>query len=436
MSKLLTSCMLGLLLNLSASGQSLERFYDRSTLQEWKLYYDTVFNDIYRNSILPVLTQEERRALRSVKIDCPLFGEQGTFFDFYASPAWGVRLSALSLRFWGDLALAYSWLSVHNYSVATIWQYIAMLRYHGFDGSPLPRPLDVLIPEGVDVRSDPKVVARAEQIIAGTFVFILGHELGHLYHGIEELPDDAAQASALSIQRETQADEFALSLMYRLRVVPIGIEFWFQSASCWASDVENTTHPLNGNRIKAAAEFIEMNKDEFSEFQTDPAAAKQVLAFICTELGKIGDGLKDFHEVLRRQAPYTTVDMVAPRREDVFRISGHSSENVGPFIGNYSGVVTSPTDPLDPFEAPFSMEVNPSEHGGGVLIGKWTLGNRQGVLSGYVSGNEFNFEWGDDIGRPIGKGSFSTSDNGNTFKGTWGNGESASGAANINGQRK
>lgn len=434
MIKLLWVCTLVILLNTPTTGQSFRTFYEHDTLYTvWKPYYDIVFNDIFKNSILPILTQEERDALESVKITCPLFGLKSSLFDFHASPDWGVKMSTLSLRFWGDLALAYSWLSVNNYSQSTIWQYIAMLRHHDFAGEPLPRPLDVLIPNDVDVRADYRVVARAEQIITSTFIFLLGHELGHLYHGLSPLEGNQYTISSLSRKREAQADAFALGLMYRLRLIPIGVEFWFHSVSCWQSDDENTSHPLNKDRIASVADFIKLNAEEFAELQNDPAKAKQQLLSIGKELENLTGGMDGFHETMISMGRNTTVEMLVPRKEVVYTMSGDiSSENDKAFIGSYVGVVRSAANPSDPFEIPISFDLNVSDRGG--IIGSWTYGNRSGSLTGNIFGDKFYFELNDDIGL-IGKGTLSTEDNGKTVKGTIGSGPSMAGAGIISAHR-
>ena len=433
MSKSLACLILALFLSTTCTGQSFRTFYDRNTLNEWQPYYETVFNDIFKNSILPILTEDEWKALESAKISCPHFGLNGTLFDFYASPDFGVKLSTLSLRFWGDLSLAYSWLSVNDYSLSTIWQYLAMLRHHDFGGEALPRPLDVLIPSGVDVRADSRVVARAEQIIKSTFVFLLCHELGHLYHGLTPLEGDQKEIAALSKKREAQADAFALGLMYRLRLVPIGIEFWFHTAACWQSDEENTTHPLNKDRIAAVTEFMKLNTEEFAETQGHPARAKEQLVFICKQLEMLADSMSGFHEMMTNVGRNSVVRMLAPRKGEVYVMSDDShAENTGPFIGKYVGVVRSASNPSDPYEIPISFHLNAADRGG--IVGSWTYGNRSGSLTGSITGDKFQFELSDDIG-PIGKGFLTTEDNGSTVNGTIGNGASMTGAGLIRAHR-
>src|SRR5688572_21276513 len=81
--------------------------YDDATLKKWQPSFEEDILWNFKNAILPKLTPEEKAVLRNVKIEVPLRGKERGVFEFYASGT-TVTMPALSLRFFGDLSIAYA----------------------------------------------------------------------------------------------------------------------------------------------------------------------------------------------------------------------------------------------------------------------------------------------------------------------------------------
>ena len=222
---------------------------DRQTLQYWGERYKVSTGKILGRLVAPALLSEERRALGTVQMSYPMPGEAplaNAPFGYYSISGYGggqVVFPVLSLKFLDDLCTAYALLEVHGYSLETISDYIAMLKYNQNLRS-LPPVLPTLgIP--VDALSE----AEVEELARGHFVtaraFILAHELGHLrFHH-----------RGSSIASEKQADAFAADVMERTTLPPLGIMVFFMADAQMADypPSPDETHPLSADRLRVLA---------------------------------------------------------------------------------------------------------------------------------------------------------------------------------------
>ncbi|HYN64102.1 MAG TPA: hypothetical protein VES36_05810, partial [Candidatus Limnocylindrales bacterium] len=199
-----------LLLPADAGAQGWAGFYDRKTLVYWQGQTPPGIEENFRDVVWPKLTLDEKRTLGRVALDFPLEDTQHPM-NFYAVASGGkktITLPVSSLRFLGDIALAYAWLNASGYSIDPVTDYLAMLKYQWPDGlaGRRYRPREALgIPD--DATSNARVDSQFQRIFGTAIVFVLGHELGHLYHqhGTNVSPER-------SRQQEEEADRFGMEL--------------------------------------------------------------------------------------------------------------------------------------------------------------------------------------------------------------------------------
>jgi hypothetical protein len=105
-------------------GQNVSRLYPEKKLQADAARWSEQIQAEYRDTILPQLTDEERSALGTVKIEFPLSGPNGDPFSFYTDNKGTIYLPAFSLRFFSDLCVANAWLNAHGYEGTTVRDYV------------------------------------------------------------------------------------------------------------------------------------------------------------------------------------------------------------------------------------------------------------------------------------------------------------------------
>jgi hypothetical protein len=406
-----------LLMASAAHAKDLSGLYDPGTLSYWETRYPVSTRKIFDQVILPVLTVEEKQRLSGVQLDFPIHAGsfmKGQPLAFY-HPAGLARvvMPIFSLKFLDDLCTAYAWLQVKGYSLETISDYTAMLKYKDFPGGRYPPPLQALhIPD--DALKDKEVndLALGHFVTARTFILL--HELGHYYYR------HAATTTEQSRHNEEQADAFAAEVMGRTPLPPLGMLVFFLADAHWAdyrvnfsSDeeweqhlLENSTHPLSGERLHALAKRLE-----------DPDLAREINA--------LGDFLDDpdIQAGIILTAKSTSEAALAPRRPgQLANMRQSASSNVPnslPFQGNYVGTSTQISDPGSSF--PVVVVLNRQD--GNQVKGQYTFGLGQGTIEGTVSGDSLFYDW--NWAGNYGRGILRSEPNGTEFSGTWGYRESA-----------
>jgi hypothetical protein len=289
-----------------ASSDGWEGFYDRKTLIYWRGQIPPGVEENFREVIWPKLTPEEKQRLGRVQLAFPL--EERGPLNFYAEgPTNTVVLPISSMRFFGDIAVALAWLGTNKYSIAPVTDYLAMIAHRPeLRRTGRHRPREVLgIPE--NATSDPAVGSAFQRIFGTAIVYIIGHELGHLYyqHSINVNNKES------QIQEEA-ADRFALELMRRIGDAPVGmVPFFYTLAHLGRS---GQTHPLNSSRLYAIAKNIDDQKASY--MRTGSRAA--TLDSITTEVRKIADELRhdaEFQAFLYQRARRVNPDMLGPRNK-------------------------------------------------------------------------------------------------------------------------
>ena len=218
--------------------------YETAVLEQWGSRYRTSTNKILTEFVYKYLTAEEKRRLAGIPIEFPLMAEgrlKGDPLVFYVPPGHSrVVFPIFSVKFLDDLSTAYAWLQVNNYVIDTISEYTAMLMHKDLGGR-FPAPLFALhIP--ADALRDKKVDELAVDHFVTARMFILLHELGHIYYG----------HGGSTIPQEVQADQFAIDVMRRSPVPPLGMVIYFMAEASMADyPATARTHPLSGARLQA-----------------------------------------------------------------------------------------------------------------------------------------------------------------------------------------
>lgn len=389
----------------------LSRLYDESTLEYWKGRYERSTNKILNEAIWPALLSDEKRSLGGKPvIEFPLWAEgesRENPLAFY-NPVNSMRIvfPVLSLKFLDDLCTAYAWLQIKGYSLETISEYTAILSYGKPPPGGFPSPLKALhIPE--NALKDPEV----DELALGHFVtsrtFILLHEMGHILYGHH------ARTFTESIHNEQQADHFAVSVMQRTPLPPLGMLVYFFAAAHWSDfPPKRGTHPLDGERVQAMADNVDdkglvQELRILGELLDDPDIRA---GFVAT--GKAGD--------LSALVPRRPGEL--PRRQ----AGPLEGERTALFDGVYRGEFVQFLE-----SGTMSVEIVLERQGDNVR-GYYSFGLGFGSIRGTVQGDRLYFEW--EWANNYGMGVFEGHDDG-SFTGTWGYREARSGAGTWNVRR-
>ena len=414
-----------LLLPVDAHAQSWAGFYDRQTLIYWQGQMPPGVEENFREVVWPKLTPDEKRVLGQVVLDFPL-EDAGHPMNFYAAPPGGkktITLPVSSMRFLADIAMAYAWLNESSYSIDPVSDYIAMLKYQWPDGlaGRRYRPREALgIPDNATAR-------QFQRIFGTAVIFVLGHELGHLYHqhGTTVTPER-------SRQQEEDADRFGMELMRRIGDPPVGMVVFFNILAHLKGATADDTHPVTSSRLRAIAAGIETNSADFSRTGTQPGT----LAKIVDEVRKIAENLDDagVQEQLRRKGLSAKPELLGPRKPGAYIAAAPPATDHSTllFSGKYRGKW------LDAKGTDFDVDMDLTRQAdvvhGNYNFGAFNVGAGAVTIEGTVSGDTlfYNWKWGREY---FGKGVLKPDPSGNGLIGTWGYTRADSGAGTWNLER-
>ena len=323
--------------------------------QEWQEEFREFTLDNYRGLMQPLLTPAEAPRLGNVRVDFPV-GPHDHSFNFHSYSDGRVVMPVASLLFYKDLAFSQAWLSANGYSTQPALDYVSILAHGGLERWPEDQrlPKQALgIP--ANAGDDAMVVALYEQYFLDIVLFILGHELGHILHGFE-----GPNSSDFAMRRraELAADAFALELFRRMQRPPLGASLYFATTSRllpianfagdradWDAWLMQRTHPLDGERIGAAAQFIGQHRADFEKRFAQPGTAALRLDATLLELRTLAEIVDD------RSASLTQADCAAtylpqdlePRVGNIPDINARPGERFAdePYSGVYEGKLRS-----------------------------------------------------------------------------------------------
>ncbi len=328
--------------------------YPLALQQEWQQEFSEFTQDNFRGLLAPLLTADEQQRLRGLRFEFPL-GAREQPMDFHAVSDGRVVLPVESLLLLKDLAGASAWLSLRGHAVAPVFDYAAVLANGGLAAWPAARrlPKDAL---GVPAQlgGDAATLKRYEDLLLSSVLFIVGHELGHLLHGIE---DPARATPAARQAAERRADAFALELFRRAQLAPFGAAFFFGVGSRlvplagltgdearWRARVAAASHPLDGDRIAAAADAMAARQRDFERAFTNPQTAPARVQGLIAELRKLAE-LVGRREAAILQADCALTyepDDLLPRRDALFDLRPAAGERFAAeaWSGVHEGEVT------------------------------------------------------------------------------------------------
>jgi hypothetical protein len=405
-------------------------FYGAAPLDHTARATTPDIRSILQEDLPRLFVGDERARLGGVTIQFPR--EDGAHpANFYSIPsARRIVVPVSSLRFLRDVVASYAWLSVQGYDLQPVTDYLGLIKYQWparLQGVP-HTPMEVL---GVPANAldDRRVASRFQQLFGTMVVFVLGHELGHIYHqhgAYAAVSPDAAR------RQEQEADAFALSLAQRLGEAPVGTPLFFHVMAHLESfagdpdfrqDRANRTHPLSTSRLEAVAAHMERNADRFAA----RAGGARAVTTIAQELRKVATILADesTQQALRRIGLSASVESLTPRRVgDLPRLPGEESAPPGIFSGRFVGkwtdakgndldvrmVLVRQGEAVNGAYVLFTTDGTGRRHahGSGALTMKGTL--RDGVL-------DYEWTWGPDY---FGRGRLRAEDGGHVMSGTWG----------------
>lgn len=426
-----------ILSGMPAHGADWSEFYDEQTLRHWAAEMPPGVEENLREVIWPRLEPMEKRALSGVALRFPPADPRHPMY--FEARSDGSRKTVVlpigSLRFFGDIVLAYAWLSKNGYSIDPVTDYLAMLRYQWPDKLAGKRylPLEALgIPK--DVRANPDVMATFQGAFGTAVVFIIGHELGHLYY---DHPDYAAVSAATARRNEEQADAFAMELMRKVGSAPLGMALFFTIFAHLeppAGDENSrlkSTHPVTAERIHAIAEAIEKDIQDYAKTSASPAETIAKLHRTVTDLNLIASSLADkgVQALIRQKGLTARVETLGPRRpgERAVAAPGVPADSISPFAGVYVGKWID----QDGLALDVTMIL---KRQGEEVTGSYTAGdsnNKPGTagtvsLEGLVEGDRLHYAWAWDT-KNSGKGVLTTTPDKTGLSGTWGRGEAETG---------
>jgi len=300
-------CVL-LLIPIQAAGKDLSNLYESNTLEYWQGRYPKNIQYNFENVIRANLEPKERTALKTAQLAFPLVGINKDPLAFYSFPAGHPPLVAvpiLSVKFFDDLVIAYSWLTESGYSAETVIDYVSMLKYGKADWFPdgrYPQPMRALrVP--TNALDNPKVDKISQNALKSAIIWILAHELGHIYY---QHPDYGRVPAEQAQKNEEESDRFATEMMRRIGVAPIGmgifltaaVHWWknrgdVDSEEAWRYYLETAPHPLTAHRLRSLSDLIQRNAGDFARKEENYNTALKAIRRAAEDIGGIARILED-----------------------------------------------------------------------------------------------------------------------------------------------
>ncbi len=402
--------------------------YEAGEIDGMRPRYEKGWLGNYERVFVPAFTAEERARLANVRFRFASSDPANEPFAFHSEPGGLVFASATSLKFLDDLSVATAWLNLNGYTEQSLADYALMLRYWhlGGNGAAPPKPLDALCIPG-NALADARVDERANRIFDDIVVFILLHELGHVRWGH---PGNAAVAPEASRANEEAADAFALDVLSRVNVAPLGLSMLFTvMANLWenradyASEADYRraasarTHPLSPARLQSLAAHIAAAGRGFTGDSRAAALA------VSLQISQVALLLADpgVQSLAARIGRTVAPDDLAPRRrgQQLARSCRAPAPTGQPFDGVFRGTVRiGKTD--------FDVDAVLSQSGGRVA-GAYSFGAGFARLDGAADGAHLAYRWT----LPPDRGRGAATLRGDVIEGSWGSGDADAGGGTL-----
>jgi hypothetical protein len=418
-----TVVLLAVLTESTLAGK-LDDIYDDKDLAALQPRYERGWRGNYDSVMMPVFTGEEKARFANVRFRVERRVPDHEPFGFMAGGN-EIVASTASIKFLEDIALAYTWLDMSGLATQSVGDYLMMLRYWDPRRGRPPKPLEALcIPP--ESSMDAKIVERATRVFDVATVFVLLHEYGHALH---RHPGNAAVAPAESRLNEQAADRFALEIFTRLKEPPIGVTVLFfmmsylhENRSDYRSDdiyratLAARTHPLSPDRLQAFARNLNAQAEIYGKaFLRGAQLSVLRLSLEVTQFAYLLSD-PDIQRLSARIGRTVRPIDLAPRPKGRHLSAPCNSRAASgsPFDGTFRGkFLAGSTD----FDLDVALERN-----GEQVSGTFSYGAGFGDMEGKVTGDRLSYRW--SLGADKGAGIMTMQ--GAAYRGTWGNGNSAS----------
>jgi hypothetical protein len=326
--------LLGFMLLLFSGGTLAGNFtdlYPQNILDKWRIPFKEDIEIAFYKDIYPGLSLDQQRRLGKVNLVFPdrdrcadypkelrhqVCGGDREPFSYFAgflgNPAQPtIVMSIQSIRFWGDLALAYAWLAATGQTAEKPSVYLSMLRYQSqknFPGGRYPLPLQALgVPES-RARADERLMETFQDIFVSGLYFLLAHELAHLVYQHPGNGDEVPRH--VSRTNERQADAFAARLLAQIAQPPAGMALMMQAWSSYAPNhhdrdyarqIANMTHPIDSDRLRHLGEKMALYAEHYARRQKNPARSERHIREVASNLHLLADKMDspDYHRLRR-----------------------------------------------------------------------------------------------------------------------------------------
>ncbi len=440
-----------------------QTLYDQRMLMDWKSKVEYALPYNLNEKIIGELRGEEPKMVQRVQLvlnKTEQWNEPFSCYVKYSLEPNGsishIHISLTTLRFWQDICLAHAWLVTNNYSLETIGAYMSMMKYRVTEDGDNPKgqytpPLEALkIPS--NAFDSPGVTDLYDKLFNSSIMFIMAHEIGHIRyrhkHAERRKTETKAQYQKRKYEKsrkdETEADEFALELMRRIKMPPMGMLYFFstyahfvKTRSDFRNEKEyyeylmNQTHPLEGNRIIALGEGMKLRAKDFAQIQDNPTLFLKVFEDIGSKIIEIGKNLNSpsIQIAMTLQGKSTKLQALAPRSSEQSAVKAYGVPSQNPnyvFNGIYSGNITDKSGSAEVNLVLFQNDKS--------VRGIFTQGIGVAYIDGCVKGDLFEFDW--EWYNYKGKGIFKNTNKGERLTGKWGTNGSKTNRGKWNISRK
>ncbi len=306
---LLLTCLITLCCS-TVQARDYRTLYADSDLKRYNLVYSPNIRAVLFEDMAAYLLADELATLQRVQLLQP-WDRRVDPFEFSANAGNGLLLiPTMSVRFMDEMAIATAWLERFQCNKEAVFDYVAAMDYSDID---LPAMLPALNIPGNAYELDSYVDDVSQKALKSALAFILLHELGHVHH--RHQPYDRIDA-ATAQQQEAQADQFAMRVLRRMQLPPLGMVIWFTAVSIRDPHVPGSpgqTHPLSGERLSAIANAMRSRPEDFIEPANRGKVTVQSIRGAAEQIDAIGVYLSDpyLRGFLRERGRLVTPELLA-----------------------------------------------------------------------------------------------------------------------------
>ena len=279
-----------------------QKIYGQKELQTASNTYHKNLKHIWSDDFLSRLTISERRIAGDVQIDFPLVGVNSHPLDFYADPHLKVvTIPIQSVKFLDDLFTAYAYLDFFNCRNDALFDYVAILTRR--TDYPPVSPFQALNIPATALENE-YVNKTSGNALKSAIYFVLAHEYAHVMYQHKNYREISANQAQ---EQEIEADNFALKIMNRIGVAPLGMVQYFSFISLHdrvPSDFnreheydqyikDTATHPMSSKRLINISNKIKADPGGYVRSEYNPNQWISEIISAANDIELIGKYLED-----------------------------------------------------------------------------------------------------------------------------------------------